>query len=140
VNRGNAGQIRVTEAFLAVLIIFSAFAVTANLTVSQNSSKNAKLASVGLQVLTRLDSDLTLGTFILRGNWTGLREALTLVLPPGVVFNLTVFDEQMEQVNTEVVSNGGFAGRDIAFVEYVCSSSDQVFRSYVIYMWLAVAS
>lgn len=139
-NRGDAGQIRIIEAFLAVLIIFSAFAVTANLTVSQNPSRNGDLASVGLQVLTVLDSDLTLGRLIGAGNWTGLMEALMVALPLGVVFNLTVFDEQMVQVNAEVVSNGGFAGGDVAFVEYVCCGGGQVFRCYVVHLWLGVAS
>ena len=139
-KRANVGQIRVIEAFLAVLIIFSAFAVTANLTVSENASRNSELASVGLQVLTKLDSDSTLGRLIEEGNWTGLREVLVVALPLGVVFNLTVLDDQMQQVNAEVVSNGGFASEDIAFVEYVCCGGAQVFRCYVVYLWLGVAS
>jgi hypothetical protein len=139
-KRANTGQIRVIEAFLAVLIIFSAFAVTANLTPSQNASRNSELASVGLQVLTKLDSDSTLGMFIEEGNWTGLAKALAIALPLGVVFNVTVLNDQMQHVNTELVSNGGFASEDIAFIEYVCCGGGQVFQCYVVYLWLGVAS
>jgi hypothetical protein len=127
------------EAFLSALIIFSAFAVSANLTVTQNTAKN-DLASVGLQALVKLDSDGSLGKYIDDGNWTALREAFNLVLPVGVCFNLTVYDEDMQQVNTEVISNGGFSSQSIAFVEYVCASQNPNFRCYIIHLRLTVVT
>jgi len=136
----NKGQIRIIEAFLAVLIIFSSFAVSANLTVTQNTTKHDDLASVGLQALMKLDSDGSLGGYIDDGNWTALRAALNLVLSAGVCFNLTVYNEQMQQVNTAVISNGGFSSQEISFVEYVCASRGVVFRCYIIHLQLAVAT
>ncbi|RJS76976.1 hypothetical protein CW707_04430 [Candidatus Bathyarchaeota archaeon] len=136
----NKGQIRIIEAFLAVLIIFSAFAVSANLTVSQKETRHNELAALGLQTLMKLDSDGNLSCLIDSGDWFSLREALKLALPSGVVFNLTVYNEQMQQVNTEVISNGAFSSQDIAFIEYLCTSENPVFRCYILHLYLGVAS
>lgn len=136
----NKGQIRIIEAFLAVLIIFSSFAVSANLTTTQNTTKRDDLSYVGLQALMKLDSDGSLGKYIDDGNWATLRDALCLFLPTGVSFNLTVYDSQMQQVNTAIISNGAFTSQEIAFVEYLCVSQGLVFKCYIIHLHLTVAS
>ena len=136
----NRGQIRIIEAFLAVLIIFSAFAVSANLTVSQKDTRHDELVALGSQTLMKLDSDGNLSRLIDSGDWSSLRATLNLALPSGIVFNLTVYDEKMQQVNTEVISNGAFSSQDIAFVEYLCASENQVFRCYILHFHLGVAS
>jgi hypothetical protein len=138
--RQNRGQIRIIEAFLAVLIIFSSFAVSADLTTTQNKTKHSDLASVGLQALIQLDSDGSLGMYIDGGNWSVLRDALNLALPAGVSFNLTVYSAQMQQINTAVISNGAFSSQDVAFVEYVCASRGSMFRCYIIHLYLTVAA
>lgn len=138
-KRWNRGQIRVIEAFLATFIIFSALAVSANLTTKSTRTPNNPLASIGTQALLQLDSDGSLAAYITAGNWSGLREALNLLLPAGVSFNLTVYNGQMRQINTETVSNGGFNSHEIALVKYVCTSQGPVFRVYVVYLYLAVA-
>jgi len=135
----NKGQIRIIEAFLAVLIIFSSLAFSASLTVPRNTTKSGDLTSVGLQSLLKLDSDGGLSKYIGDEDWDGLRDALNLVLPAGISFNLTVYDEQMQQVNVATVSNGAFSSQDIAFVEYVCASRSLVFHCYKIHLYLAVA-
>jgi hypothetical protein len=136
----NEGQIRIVEAFLSVLIIFSAFALSANLTATQNRVRNDDLASVGLQALTMLDSDGSLAKYIGDGNWNDLRDAISLLLPTGVCFNMTVYNEQLQQVNTDVISNGGLSSQQVAFVEYVCASQEIAFHCYIIHLLLAVAS
>ncbi|MEM2386379.1 MAG: hypothetical protein QXO67_05285, partial [Candidatus Bathyarchaeia archaeon] len=115
-KRWNRGQIRVIEAFLATFIIFSALAVSANLTTKSTRTPNNPLASIGTQALLQLDSDGSLAAYITAGNWSGLREALNLLLPAGVSFNLTVYNGQMRQINTETVSNGGFNSQEITLV------------------------
>ncbi|MEM3725829.1 MAG: hypothetical protein QXK98_03090 [Candidatus Bathyarchaeia archaeon] len=135
----NAGQIRILEAFLAVIIIFSAFAVSANLTVTRSNVENDDLASVGLQALMQLDSDGSLSKLLDEENWTGLRETLSLALPASISFNMTVYNEQMQQVNPTIISNGALIGQKTAFVEYVCVSRNSLFHCYVIYLQLAVA-
>jgi len=140
VKNQNKGQIRIIEAFLAVLIIFSSFAVSANLPVTQNKTKHDDLAAIGLQALIKLDSDGSLGKCIDDGNWSALRDALNLALPAGISFNLTVYNEQMQQVNTDVISNGAFSSQEIASVEYVCASRSPVFRCYITHLYLTVAA
>jgi hypothetical protein len=136
----NSGQIRIIEAFLAALIIFSSFAISSNLSVRQNVSENVDLAPLGLQTLAKLDSDGRLGKYIDYGNWTALRDALDILLPPGLCFNLTVYDDHMHQINAVVISNGGFGSQQIAFVQYVCVSQSMVFHCYIIHLNLAVAT
>jgi hypothetical protein len=140
VKNQNRGQIRIIEAFLAVLIIFSSFAISANLTATRNTTKHDDLPSIGLQALMKLDSDGSLSKYIEDRDWTALRDALNLVLPTGIAFNLTVYNEQMQQVNTDVISNGGFSSQHIAFVEYACASQSSNFHCYIIHLYLAVAS
>ena len=136
-KNNNRGQVRIIEAFLAVLVIFSAFAVSANFTVPQTSSSYNNLSDVGLRTLAVLDRVGDLGRMIDGGNWTGLRETLSLLLPSAVSFNMTVYDGQMRQMNTEIVSNGGLGSQQVAFAEYVCASAAPSFHIYVIHMWLA---
>jgi len=139
-NCKNRGQIRIIEAFLAVFIIFSSLAVSANLTVTQNKTKRDDLASVGLQALMKLDSDGSLGNYIYCEAWSSLRDALNIILPSGISFNLTVYNKQMQQVNNAVISNGAFNSQEIAFVEHVCATQGSIFRCYIIYLYLAVAA
>ena len=139
-KNANTGQIRIIEAFLAVLIIFSAFTVSANLPASRTTMKREHLASTGLHALMKLDEDGSLSRCIINQNFTALRESLSLVLPASLCFNLTVYDEQMRQINTDVISNGGFSSQDIAFAEYVCASRNTAFRCYVIHLFLAVTA
>jgi hypothetical protein len=88
-NRANKGQIRIVEAFLAVLIVFSSFTLSANLTVSQNKPQREDLAIDGLNTLMKLNADGSLSNYITNKNWTSLQEAVNLALPTGVSFNLT---------------------------------------------------
>lgn len=132
------GQIRIIEAFLAVLIVFSSLAISASLTTEQKTTESSNLASIGMQALIKLDSDGSLGAYIDQGDWFGLREALSLLLPEGVSFNLTVYDEDMRQINTEAITNGNIDSQEVASIKYVCVSQNPSFRYYVIYLRLAV--
>jgi len=134
-----SGQIRIIEAFLAIFIIFSALTISANLSAKNPSQRSNGLASMGMQVLLHLDSDGSLAAYIAAGNWSGLREALELLLPAGVSFNLTVYDDQMRQVNTELIFNGALNSQETTLVKYVCTSRGLLFRCYVVYLYLAVA-
>ena len=137
-KKQNSGQIRIIEAFLAVLIIFSALAISTGLTPTGNTANHDNLASVGLQALLKLDSDGSLGTYIDNGSWIGMREALGLLLPVGISFNVTVYDSQMHLINSEPVSNGGLGSSEIASVDYVCASRSTTFRTYTVHMLLAM--
>jgi hypothetical protein len=139
-SRKDQGQIRILEAFLAILIVFSSFTLSANLISSRPELHHDELTSLGLQTLTKLDTDGSLDDCITSRNWTKLRETVDLALTTGIIYNLTVFDEAMQQVNDEVVSNGGLGGQEISSVEYVCASRNPVYRVYIIHLELAVAA
>jgi len=139
-SRANRGQIRIIEAFLAIFIVFSSFAISIALTGGQKNTDVVGLADVGFQVLLKLDSSESLSKFILEEDWVSLREALSLALPAGMVFNLTVYDAQMRQVNLEVVSNGNFGSQNIAFTEYICAGQEPAFQCYIIHLYLARAT
>ena len=132
------GQIRIIEAFLAVLIVFSSLAISASLTTERKTTESSDLASIGLQALMKLDSDGSLSDYIETGNWSGLRETLNLLLPEGVSFNLTVYDGDMQQINNEATTNGNLDSQEVASVKYVCVSQNPNFKYYVIYLRLAV--
>ncbi|MEM1563270.1 MAG: hypothetical protein QW161_01170 [Candidatus Bathyarchaeia archaeon] len=138
IKKQKRGQVRIIEAFLAVLIVFSSLAISASLTTEQKTTESNNLASIGIQALIKLDSDGSLGAYIDQGNWSGLREALSLLLPEGISFNLTVYDEEMQQINTEAVTNGNIDSQEVASIKYVCVSQNPSFRYYVIYLRLAV--
>ncbi|MGD8565933.1 MAG: hypothetical protein PVF96_06260 [Candidatus Bathyarchaeota archaeon] len=139
-NTRNRGQIRIIEAFLAALILFSSLAISANMTVTINSMDQENLSSIGLQTLIALDSDGSLGRYVGSREWSTLREAVDLSLQTGITFNLTVYDSSMQQINDEIISNGGFSSEDLGFVEYVCVSYEEAFSCYIIHLYLAVAS
>ncbi|NWG10672.1 hypothetical protein HXY33_02810 [Candidatus Bathyarchaeota archaeon] len=139
-NSQNRGQIRIIEAFLAVLVIFSSFAVSSNLSMTQSTQRNEDLFSIGFQALMRLDSDGSLGKYVDDGNWAVLRDALSTVLPAGICFNLTVYNDQMQQVNNVTISNGGFSSQQIIFVEYLFAIREIDFCCYIIHLHLAVAT
>ncbi|MEM0007585.1 MAG: hypothetical protein QXR89_04880 [Candidatus Bathyarchaeia archaeon] len=132
------GQIRIIEAFLAVLIVFSSLAISASLTTEHKTAESRDLTSLGMQALIKLDSDGSLDAYIDSGDWFGLREALSLLLPESMSFNLTVYDEEMRQINTEAITNGNINGQEVASIKYVCVSRNPNFRYYVIYLQLAV--
>jgi hypothetical protein len=136
--RSNRGQIRVAEAFLSAVIIFSALAICSVLSPPSNGNNQKTLAAQGMQALIQLDSDGLLGKTIGESNWTALSDALQVLLPLGVSYNLTVYDENMQQINSVPVSNGNLVG-NVASVEYLCATSSMQFHSYRLRLQLAVA-
>ncbi|MEM3577519.1 MAG: hypothetical protein QXX51_03575 [Candidatus Bathyarchaeia archaeon] len=136
----NKGQIRIIEAFLAVIIVFSAFAVSGNLPSNQNVTRKEDLSSIGLNALLQLDSDGFLGKCIDTAEWSTLREALGLLLPNWIAFNLTIYDRAMQKVNTEPIANGELSSQETAFVAYVCVSQNAAFHCYILHLHLAVVA
>jgi len=135
--RNGRGQIRIAEAFLSALIIFSALAICSALSPPSNADNQQTLASQGMRALIQLDSDGTLGNMITQGNWTALSAALQLLLPLGVSYNLTVYDENMQQINSTPITNGNLVG-NVAAVQYLCASQSLQYHSYTLRLQLAV--
>jgi hypothetical protein len=132
------GQTRMIEAFLAVLVILSASVFSITLYYPTASSDDEKmLKTLGMQVLMELDNNGTLGKFIDKSNWAAVRESLEILLPIGVSYNVTVFSEEMSQINNSTVSNG-LKGQNIVSVEYFCASQSSEVRFYLVRLQLAL--
>jgi hypothetical protein len=132
------GQIRIIEAFLAVLVILSASVFSITFYCPTASSDDEKmLKTLGMQVLMELDNNGTLGKFIDKSNWTAVRESLEILLPIGVSYNVTVFNEEMSQINNSTVSNG-LKGQKIVSVEYLCANQSSEVRFYLVRLQLAL--
>ena len=132
------GQIRTLEAFLAVLVIFSASILSVKFSPATNFESEKLLSASGMQALIELDNNGYLGKLIDERNWTAIRENLEVLLPAGVSYNLTVYDDAMRQVNDFVIGNG-LKGQNVVSVEYPCASQSSGYRFYLVRLQLAFA-
>lgn len=132
------GQIRIIEAFLAIAVIFSALIFT-NVTFpsSPNLTKQKSLASLGMQALIKLDVNGTLGKLIAQENWTVIKQSLDISLPIGVSFNLTIYDENLSQINSQVIQNINLLGRETVSVQYICAGQSQNIQFFILRLQLA---
>jgi hypothetical protein len=137
-KNSNVGQIRVIEAVLALLIVFSAFTLSADLTATESTSRHGELASVGFQCLAAMDSSGSLVECIETADWARMFDSLELVLPVGLTFNMTVLDENLQCLNNVEISNGMLGNQEIASIAYVCASTNSSFRFYLLRLQLAV--
>jgi hypothetical protein len=133
----DGGQVRVVEALLSTFIIFSALTICSTLSPISDNNQEKRLAAKGMQALIQLDSDDGLGKMIEQSNWAALSEALQLLLPTGVSYNLTVYDKDLQQVNNIPICNG-FLGGDVAAVEYLCVSQSPQYHCYTLRLQLAL--
>jgi hypothetical protein len=132
------GQIRMLEAFLAVLVIFSASILSAKFSPATNFESEKLLSASGMQALIKLDNNGYLGKLIDERNWTAIKENLEVLLPTGVSYNLTVYDDAMRQVNDFVIGNG-LEGQKVVSVEYPCASQSSECHFYLVQLQLAFA-
>ncbi|MDH7563907.1 MAG: hypothetical protein QHH24_03360 [Candidatus Bathyarchaeota archaeon] len=133
----NVGQIRIIEALLAMSVIFSSLAISTNLATVPNDAGQRDLGSIGFRVLMQLDSDGALCAHIENGNWVAIRRLLAIMLPSETLFNMTVYNEDMQQINAELICNGDLSDHETVSIEYVAASLGPVFRVYLIQLMLA---
>ena len=131
------GQIRMIEAFLSIAVIFSAMLISITFPSSPNLSKQEQLADLGTQALMQLDSNSALGNFISQKNWTAIRQSLDALLPVGISFNLTVYDEDLVPINNQTIQNTGLLGRETTSVQYVCATQSQNMHLFLLRLQLA---
>jgi len=134
----NKGQIRIIEAFLAISVMFSVLVLTAPMSSSPDFEKQATLKKLGTEVLIELDKNGTLGKLIEGGNWTALRQSLDLLLPAVVFYNLTVYDESMQRINTQKVSNNNQQGLEAVVIQYLCVTQSSDPHFYTIHLQLGL--
>ena len=136
---GSSGQIRILDALLATTLVFSALTFASLLHPAVTLSKQEGLEVLGRNALIELDENGTLGFLIDRRNWTSIRESLKILLPTGVSFNLTVFDEAEQPINNSTISNGGLIDRKVMSVQYLCASQGPDSNWYLLRLQLAWA-
>lgn len=132
------GQIRMLEAFLAVLVIFSASILSIKFSPATDFESEKSLSTSGMQALIELDNNGYLGKLIDEKNWTAIRQNLEVLLPAGVSYNVTVYDDAMHQVNDFAIGNG-LKGQKVVSVEYPCASQSSECRFYLVRLQLAFA-
>lgn len=138
----NKGQVRVLEAFLAVSVMFSVLVFTAPPSPVQDFERLHALKKLGTQALFQLDNQGVLSELVKNGNWTVLKRSVEVLLPLGVFFNLTIYDEQLVRVNMQEISNSNLSdmqGRDTTSVQYLCATRELDVRFYTIRLQLAYA-
>lgn len=136
--RNRKGQIRILEAFFATLLVFSSLIVSTGLPPLSNRDNHKFLAALGTQVLITLDCDGTFGKLIDQKNWTAIRGSLSLLLPVGVSFNLTVYDEAAHALNNVTISNG-LRSNKVVSVQYPCVSESSACNCYLVCLQLSEA-
>ncbi|NIR88069.1 hypothetical protein GWO13_11225 [Candidatus Bathyarchaeota archaeon] len=129
-------QIRMLEAFLAVLVIFSASIISIRFSPPTNFDDEKTLSTLGMQALIELDSNGTLGKLIDERNWTAITGDLKILLPVGVSFNVTVYDDVSHQINDFTIGNG-LKGQKVVSVEYPCASQSSECCFYLVRLQLA---
>ena len=126
------------EAFLAVLVIFSTSVISITFSPPTNFNNEKSLSTSGMQALVELDSDGTLGKLIDERNWTAITDNLKILLPVGVSYNVTVYDDAMHQINDSTISNG-LKGQKVVSIEYPCASQSSECQFYLVRLQLAFA-
>ena len=95
------------------------------------------LISKAQNVLLSLDSNGHLAALIDNQNWGALRDCLESALPLTVWFNLTVFNQNMNCINSFPICNGGAVSDKIVSVDYVCASPNSTYAIYIFRLQLS---
>jgi len=119
-HRCRQGQIRVLEAFLAVIVVFGALLLSRPFYVSYDGSADQEiLYSIGMNALMHLDQDGDLGRLISQRNWTEISSRLSILLPIGFSYNLTVYDEELNILNDSPIFSGDLNAKSVVSIQYV---------------------
>ncbi len=134
--KNNKGQIRVIEAFFASVLLLSSLTLIPAIQRNSNNSTGT-LSSTALDVLMNLDDKGNLANLVDDRNWTQLESCIQSYVPLTVWFNLTVFNENMEQLNDVPISSGSAVSENIEAADYVCASMNRNYAVYIVRLQLA---
>jgi len=59
------------------------------------------------------------------------------LLPVGISFNLTVYDEDLSPISNQTIQNTGLLGRETISVQYVCATQAQNMQFFLLRLQLA---
>lgn len=134
--KDNKGQIRIIEAFFASILLLSALTLIP--AVQEHSSDSTEiLSSTAHNILLSLDSEGQLAGLIGNESWINLKSCIQSSLSPMVWFNLTVFAEDMAQINDIPITSGSPVNDRVVAVDYVCASTSSNYAVYIIRLQLA---
>jgi hypothetical protein len=133
------GQIRIIEAFFSIAVVFSVLLISVTFPSQPDLTGQTQLANLGMQALMQLDGNGTLGNLILQENWTAIKTCLDVLLPLGVSYNLTVYDESMLQINSQAIQNSNLQGHEAVSVEHVCATQSTNTEFFILRLQLAWA-
>ncbi len=131
------GQIRIIEAFFSIAVIFSVLLISVTFPTYPKLDRQRSLVNLGTQALVQLDTNGTLGNLIIQENWTAIKSSLDILLPIGVSFNLTVYDENLRPINSQAIQNSNLLGREAVSVQYVCATQTTNVQFFVLSLQLA---
>ena len=136
-HRCRQGQIRVLEAFLAVIVVFSALLLSRSLYASYDDSADQEiLRSIGMNALMHLDQDGYLGILISQRDWTEISSRLSILLPIGISYNLTVYDEESNILNDSPILSGDLNAKGVVSIQYVVVDRESL-NLYIVRLQLA---
>ena len=130
------GQVRVIEAFFASMLLLSCLTLIPTQATPKSSAVN--LGWKAENVLLSLDSDGHLAQLVDNHDWAALGKNVESALPLTTWFNLTVYDKNLNSLNTFPISNGGAVSDKIVSFDYVCVSQNRSYAVYVLQLQLAV--
>jgi hypothetical protein len=113
------GVVHTLDTILAAAIISTVLFYASQIPLDMDAPTERPLDVWGMQALVGIDGNGTLGRLVDSESWQDLEELLRVVLPSGVPFNVTVYDEQGAVVNDCHISNGGLMGRTVVSVDYI---------------------
>jgi hypothetical protein len=135
-RRNRRGQVRVIEAFFASVLMLSVLSMIPMLQHLASGSDGVG-SSTALRVLSNLDGDGHLARLIDQRNWSALQSCVKALVSPAMWFNLTVFDENMTQVNSAPICNGGPISDRIEAADYICASTGRTYAVYDVRLQLS---
>lgn len=134
--KNNRGQIRVIEAFFASMLLLSVISLVP-LFQKDITNSNEVLPTSPENVLINMDSNGHLSDLIMNKNWVELKNCIQFSLPLMVWFNLTVFDENMNQINEIPIGSGTPVSDHIVVFDYISASTNRVYSIYIIRIQLS---
>jgi hypothetical protein len=129
------GQVRTIEAIFATILLMSCLALIPSTSNVKDSTRN--LTSTAQNVLLILDTNGYLATLVNNQNWAAIKDCLQSALPLTIWFNLTVFNQNMNSLNSFPICNAGTASAKIVSVDYVCASQNSTYAIYILRLQLS---
>ena len=135
IAKNNKGVVRVIESIIAAALLMGCLAMVPAQQSPQNTNSN--LSALGQNALLILDSNSHLSNLVESADWIDLQSSIASALPLTVWFNLTVFDRNMNPLNSFPICNSGVTSNKIASVDYICASQNSAYEVYTLQLQLS---